>query len=149
MARILWATKGRAAACVGAVAGMAELLRHVHAEDALRNITLTNYSLTHSSTASCLHQPRTAEDVRKVLQDAQRRGAKVRVVGSGLSPNGIGLPENGGEAISLVHMDEVLGVDVDKMEVTVQAGCSVRGVQEYLEPFGLTLQNFSSISDQQ
>ncbi len=44
---------------------------------------------------------------------------------------------------------QVLRVDTEKKQVTVQAGCRVQKVVEALAQYGLTLQNFASIKEQQ
>ena len=42
-----------------------------------------------------------------------------------------------------------ISVDVDKLEVTVGAGATVSEVLKELQKYNLTLQNFSSIQEQQ
>lgn len=72
---------------------------------------------------------------------------KIRPVGSGLSPNGIGLARNG--MVNLALMDKVLEVDKEKKQVRVQAGIRVQGLVDAIKDHGLTLQNFASIREQQ
>lgn len=72
---------------------------------------------------------------------------KIRPVGSGLSPNGIGLARGG--MINLALMDNVLEVDKEKKQVRVQAGIRVQQLVDAIKDYGLTLQNFASIREQQ
>lgn len=44
---------------------------------------------------------------------------------------------------------QVLSVDKEKKTITVQAGAKVSQVVEALRPYGLTLQNYASIAEQQ
>ena len=75
------------------------------------------------------------------------RKHKIRPVGSGLSPNGIGLTRAG--MVNLALMDKVLSVDKENKRVTVQAGIRVQQLVDEIKEFGITLQNFASIREQQ
>lgn len=68
-------------------------------------------------------------------------------MGSGLSPNGIGLTRAG--MVNLALMDKVLEVDKEKKRVRVQAGIRVQQLVDEIKEYGLTLQNFASIREQQ
>ncbi len=81
------------------------------------------------------------------LRQASRAKQALRVVGSGLSPNGLGFSDEG--MLSMALMDKVVRVDKERRQVTVQAGCRVQQLVKALEPHGLTLQNFASIREQQ
>lgn len=88
---------------------------------------------------------------------------KLRPVGSGLSPNGIGLPHcpppspeagqplppsaHAGDLLSLQHFSDI-HVDPERKLVTVGAGATVADVLAALKERGLTLANFSSITEQ-
>ena len=106
---------------------------------------LQNYSQTHKCVA-VVHRPKSENEVMELLRSSTK---KLRVVGSALSPNGIGLPEDNVDAISLCNMDQVLSLDLEQKTITIQAGCTVRAIQEYLSEYNLTLENFSSILDQE
>ncbi|GBG30707.1 L-galactono-1,4-lactone dehydrogenase, mitochondrial [Hondaea fermentalgiana] len=68
-------------------------------------------------------------------------------MGSGLSPNGIGFSD--AHIVTLEAMNEVLHVDEEKKQVTVQCGAQVGELVDHLADFGLTLQNLASINQQQ
>lgn len=53
-------------------------------------------------------------------------GQRIRVVGSGLSPNGMAFCPEG--MLSTALLDRVISVDKDKEQVTVQAGARVQEV---------------------
>ena len=55
-----------------------------------------------------------------------RTGQRIRVVGSGLSPNGMAFCPQG--MLSTALLDKVISVDTDKQQVTVQAGARVQQV---------------------
>jgi len=51
--------------------------------------------------------------------------------------------------VNLALMDKVLEVDKEKKRVTVQAGIRVQQLVDAIKDYGLTLQNFASIREQQ
>lgn len=53
-------------------------------------------------------------------------GQRIRVVGSGLSPNGMAFCPQG--MLSTALLDEIISVDTEKQQVTVQAGARVQQV---------------------
>lgn len=81
------------------------------------------------------------------MKEANEKKQKIRPVGSGLSPNGIGLARAG--MVNLGLMDKVLEVDKEKKTVRVQAGIRVQELVDNIKEYGITLQNFASIREQQ
>ncbi|KAI3804115.1 hypothetical protein L1987_32285 [Smallanthus sonchifolius] len=79
--------------------------------------------------------------------DANEKKQKIRPVGSGLSPYGIGLARGG--MVNLALLDKVLEVDKEKKTVRVQAGIRVQELVDGIKDYGITLQNFASIREQQ
>ena len=100
-------------------------------------------------TANPVHyfQPTSAGAVQQILSMMHEAGARLRVVGSALSPNGLGLSDEA--MLNMAQCDAVLSVDAEKRQATVQAGARVADVVEALRPHGLTLQNYASIAEQQ
>lgn len=81
------------------------------------------------------------------MKENNEKRARIRPVGSGLSPNGIGLARSG--MVNLALMDKVLEVDKEKKRVRVEAGIRVQELVDGIKEYGLTLQNFASIREQQ
>lgn len=48
-----------------------------------------------------------------------------------------------------LHLHQIVSIDKDKLQVTVQAGARVSHVTEAIKQHGMTLQNFASIAEQQ
>ena len=118
----------------------------VHFESGQR---LTNWSSTHEASPRRVYEPRSAQEVVRVLQLHHHTHTKVRPVGTALSPNGIGLSSSSSDnLLSLTFLDHV-EVDVERKLVTVGAGARVSTVLSALAKHGLTLENFSSIQEQQ
>lgn len=109
---------------------------------------LTNWSSTHTSQPRRVYEPRSAQEVVRVLQQHHRDSGRVRPVGTALSPNGLGLCSPNSNLLSLAHIDYV-EVDVPNRTVTCGAGARVSSVLTELAKHGLTLSNFSSIQEQQ
>jgi L-galactono-1,4-lactone dehydrogenase len=108
---------------------------------------ISNWSGTHEAKTSVYVQPESLEDLEKAVSLAHSMKQKLRPVGSGLSPNGVGFSDDG--MINLALMDKIVNIDTETKRVTVQAGARVEQVVEALRPYGLTLQNFASIRQQQ
>ncbi|NP_001275320.1 L-galactono-1,4-lactone dehydrogenase protein [Solanum tuberosum] len=123
----------------------AQLLRYAPLPDDLH--TVSNWSGTHEVRTRTFLQPESIEDLEGIVKEANVRKHKIRPVGSGLSPNGIGLTRAG--MVNLALMDKVLSVDKEKKRVTVQAGIRVQQLVDEIKEFGITLQNFASIREQQ
>ncbi|XP_020571110.1 L-galactono-1,4-lactone dehydrogenase 2, mitochondrial isoform X2 [Phalaenopsis equestris] len=123
----------------------AQIFRYAPLPEELHAVT--NWSGTHEVYTRVFLQPENLEELEKIVRDAHEHGQKIRPVGSGLSPNGIGLQRAG--MVNLALMDKVLEVDKEKKRVRVQAGARVSQLVDALKEHGLTLQNFASIREQQ
>ncbi|KAK3006911.1 hypothetical protein RJ639_017291 [Escallonia herrerae] len=123
----------------------AHLFRYAPPPDDLQ--TVSNWSGTHEVQTRVFLQPESLEELEKIVRDANERRQKIRPVGSGLSPNGIGLTRAG--MVNLALLDKVLEVDKERRTVRVQAGVRVQQLVDGIKEYGLTLQNFASIREQQ
>jgi L-galactono-1,4-lactone dehydrogenase len=110
---------------------------------------MTNWSSTHAAAPIRLYEPGSPQECVRVLQKFHDKKARIRPVGTALSPNGIGLASSNKECmISVSNLDSIV-VDKDSMTCTVGAGITVSAVLAELKKHGLTLENFSSIQEQQ
>lgn len=109
---------------------------------------LTNWSGTHSCKPKRVYEPHSAQEVVRLLQYAYKTKSleTFRPIGTALSPNGLGFTND--NLVSLAAIDYV-HVDAKNLLVTVGAGARVSDVLKALDREGLTLQNFSSIQEQQ
>jgi L-galactono-1,4-lactone dehydrogenase len=107
-----------------------------------------NWSSTHECHPARVYSPRSTQEVSRILRLHHDMGKKVRPIGTALSPNGIGFVAESDSLISLSSIDHIQ-VDVKRQLVTVGAGATVKQVLHELQKHGLTLQNFSSIQEQQ
>jgi len=116
----------------------------VEAEQA---VALCNWSGTHRTKAFQMFSPETETELEKLVIWADRWRYKIRPLGSALSPNGLALDSRG--ALSMAQMDGILKIDPMQQTITVRAGTRVSEILEALAKHGLTLDNFSSITEQQ
>ncbi|KAH9503330.1 hypothetical protein Btru_072756 [Bulinus truncatus] len=92
----------------------------------------TNWATTYSCLPELYFEPETQDEIRKILALAQEKGKKVKVVGFGHSPSDIACTTD--YMISLQRFNQVLKVDKEKLQVTVQAGCFVKTLNEEILP---------------
>lgn len=111
------------------------------------SVTLTNWSCTHEATTQRFFQPTSTAELEAIVQEAHSLGLRLRAVGTALSPNGIGLSDDG--MVSLAGVNKIIRVDKERMQVRVEAGARVEDVVAALRPYGLTMQVFASIATQQ
>ncbi|XP_021744521.1 L-galactono-1,4-lactone dehydrogenase, mitochondrial-like [Chenopodium quinoa] len=123
----------------------AQLFKYAPLPDDLH--TVSNWSGTHEVHTRNFLQPESISDLEKLVNEAHQKSQKIRPVGSGLSPNGVGLSRAG--MVNLGLMDKVIEVDKEKKTVRVEAGIRVQQLVDQIKDFGLTLQNFASIREQQ
>ncbi|EOY09063.1 FAD linked oxidase [Theobroma cacao] len=123
----------------------AQIFRYAPLPDDLH--TVSNWSGTHEVQTRHFHQPENLQQLEQLVKESNDKRTKVRPVGSGLSPNGIGLARGG--MVNLALMDKVVEVDKEKKRVRVQAGIRVQQLVDEIKEYGLTLQNFASIREQQ
>ncbi|KAL9237925.1 hypothetical protein vseg_012418 [Gypsophila vaccaria] len=137
----------------------AQLFRYAPLPEDLH--TVSNWSGTHQVSTRTFLQPESLTELEEAVyrnvpksnsnsnsnSNSSSNNYKLRPVGSGLSPNGVGLSRAG--MLNLGLMDKVLDVDLGTKTVTVQAGIRVQQLVDHVKDFGLTLQNFASIREQQ
>lgn len=110
---------------------------------------MINWSETHEATASTRWTPRNEEELVYLLREhCSKPNRKCRPVGTGLSPNGVAFPDPGHDSISMANFDSIR-ISNDRSTVTCGSGVRVEHLLDVLHKEGLTLENFSSIKEQQ
>lgn len=150
-----------------------------HAVTAFSGVTLTigylkglpwtkqeNWSGTHKREKVRKITPHSEEEVIRILSEVRNHNLlissssststnedekiRIRPVGSGLSPNGLGLCNENGYVMDLgCYMDSILEINKEEKTVRVQSGATVGKVLDALKEHGLTLPNLASINEQQ
>jgi glycolate oxidase len=83
--------------------------------------------------------PQTTADVQRVVRIAAEHKIPLIPKGGGTSRTGMLVPIHGGIVIDTIKMDKVIEVSVPNLYVTCQPGVTLKGLEMYLEPFGLAL----------
>ena len=81
--------------------------------------------------------PETTEEVSKIVQVCARYRIPVVAYGTGTSLEGSVIPEFGGVVIDLVNFDQVLKVNAEDLDVTVQARVTRKQLNDYIRDLGL------------
>jgi len=81
--------------------------------------------------------PNTTEEVSKIVQVCARHRIPVVAYGTGTSLEGAVIPEFGGVVIDLVNFDQVLQVNAEDLDVTVQARVTRKQLNDYIRDQGL------------
>ena len=127
----------------------ATLLTPSENNESAEKIQLENWSGNHVCHPNYYYLPENLADVESIVRHHVRTKQKLRVVGSGLSPNGIGFSDDNEALINLRNCNKVINIDKEKKQVTVMSGITIEDLVEQLKPFNLTLENYASIQQQQ
>jgi decaprenylphospho-beta-D-ribofuranose 2-oxidase len=83
-------------------------------------------------------QPKTDDDVRRVVSGALSTGAKITIAGRRHSMGGQTLyPE--AISIDMLQFNKILSLDIENKILVVQSGTTWRDIQEFLNPYGLAV----------
>ena len=82
------------------------------------DVVVENWSGTHSFSPSAYFQPESPDAVQRILDLMHEVGGRLRVVGSALSPNGIGLSDE--PMLNMAMCGSVLKVDKEKKQVAMK-----------------------------
>lgn len=105
-----------------------------------------NWSRVFSSRPQQFVQPDSEQELIALVQDAVANQKRIRVVGAGHSWSAIALTDQ--VMINLDHYHQVLHLDKEKRQVTVQAGMRLKDLISYLEKHDMALSNLGSIAEQ-
>lgn len=154
-----WIALGAAAAAAATGVALGTTTARAEAkQSADRDTVLVNWSASHECRPQQFYVPETVEDIERLLQEYHGKKQKLRCMGAGVSPNGLGFSGKAvrtGESeqhealMTMALFDKVLNVDKEKLQVTVEAGHIVGELLDKLRTHGMTMQNVASIRDQQ
>jgi len=81
--------------------------------------------------------PVSTEEVSQIVQICARHRTPVVAYGTGTSLEGAVIPKSGGVVVDLVNMDQVLRVNVEDLDATVQARVTRKQLNEHIRDTGL------------
>ncbi len=105
-----------------------------------------NWARNQECAPAAIVRPATEEQLVGIVRRAVDRGQRVKVVGAGHSFTGIALTN--GRMVRLDNYDRILATDLEKRQVTVQAGVTLSRLNEELDARGLAIENLGDIAYQ-
>lgn len=105
-----------------------------------------NWDRTLECTPRRYFQPHCEAEVIQVVRAANAANETVRVVGAGHSWSPLVLTQD--NLLNLDHLNQLVSIDADKMQVTVGAGIRLKHLNELLAQHGLALANLGSVAEQ-
>jgi L-gulonolactone oxidase len=111
-----------------------------------QGVVISNWAEVHSARPTQYFEPTSPQEVATIVSKCKLEGQVVRVVGAGHSPNDCAMSSD--VMISLKRLNRVLVVDVERNAVKIEAGITLRQLNEILDLNGLAMPNLGSISDQ-
>ena len=106
----------------------------------------TNWAGNQSCAPTAIRRPTSEAELVAIVKDAAAGGTRVKCVGAGHSFTPIACTD--GVLVDLSGYDRVLGHDVERRTVTVQAGISLSALCDQLDIRGLALENMGDIAYQ-
>ncbi|TRY71664.1 hypothetical protein TCAL_04739 [Tigriopus californicus] len=103
---------------------------------------LVNWSKTKRNQVQEYYEPNDRAEIQRIIQINQ--GRKIRLLGSNMSPNGIGPGSNKGIALSTIRLNQILDLDGNNQLVRVEPGVKIEQLLEFLAKSKLTLHNLPS-----
>ncbi|ABN65843.1 D-arabinono-1,4-lactone oxidase (ALO) (L-galactono-gamma-lactone oxidase) [Scheffersomyces stipitis CBS 6054] len=107
-----------------------------------------------------IFQPRNLDEIKELINQARQNGKTIMTVGSGHSPSDLTMTTewlcNLDKFNSVIKQEEFYGQstsnpaekEVKFVDLTVEAGCRIFELNDYLKKHKLAIQNLGSISDQ-
>jgi len=105
-----------------------------------------NWGQNVSATAAHYEQPSSTSRVVDLVKTVRKRGGNLRVIGAGHSWSDVAASDD--TLVNLDAMNQVLSVDRENQEVTVQAGIRLNDLADELNRHGLALLNLGSVKEQ-
>eukprot|EP01129_Flabellula_baltica_P017276 TRINITY_DN952_c0_g3_i1.p1 TRINITY_DN952_c0_g3~~TRINITY_DN952_c0_g3_i1.p1 ORF type:complete len:470 (-),score=118.46 TRINITY_DN952_c0_g3_i1:24-1433(-) len=111
--------------------------KFIHFEELKDGDTWKNWGETHGCKAA-FRQPTSEKEIIDIVKQAASEGRRVRVTGSGHSWENVTCAE-GGYLLNLDNYTQILNLDVEKKQVTIQGGIRIKALKEYLAKFDLEM----------
>lgn len=105
----------------------------------------TNWLGNQSCSPKQYHEPKTLYELCDCIRVASGNGCKIRVVGGGYSISD--LVNTNGCLVNLKNFNQILSIDPEKNLVRVEAGITIRELNEQLSCYGLALSNQAAIDN--
>ena len=109
-------------------------------------MTWKNWAGNESANPIKVHRPQCESDIVAVVGYATALKQRVKVVGSGHSFTAIAVAPD--HLVEMTRYNKVVGLDADRMEVTVESGIVISDLNEYLDVAGFAMPNLGDVTYQ-
>jgi len=109
-------------------------------------MTWKNWAGNESANPIKVHRPQCESDIVAVVGYASALKQRVKVVGSGHSFTAIAVAPD--HLVEMTRYNKVVGLDADRMEVTVESGIVISDLNEYLDKAGFAMPNLGDVTYQ-
>ena len=109
-------------------------------------MTWKNWAGNESANPIKVHRPQCESDIVAVVGYATALKQRVKVVGSGHSFTAIAVAPD--HLVEMTRYNKVVGLDADRMEVTVESGIVISDLNEYLDRAGFAMPNLGDVTYQ-
>lgn len=106
----------------------------------------TDWGCVTTTVVSAIKYPQTVEEIAHILHEARQHSKKVSIAGARYCQGGQNAYPDG-IVIDMRHINKVVHLDVDTKKVTIQAGSIWRELQEYIDPYNLSVKEMQSYND--
>ncbi len=113
--------------------------RHVFTGDAIGEHYRIDITRKYKSHPAILVKPQTTAEVSEIVKRAAAEAMPITVIGGQTGTVGSAVPANGGLALSLERMNNIVEIDQLSMTMTIEAGCILQIAQETAEAQGALL----------
>ena len=107
------------------------------------HLRVTDARRVYAAVARTIETPRSVEDIRNVVQRAQRENLPVCMMGTGHNLGGHAFV-NGAMVLDMRQFNRVCSVDREQKRITVESGITWDKIQEAVNPAGLALKAMQS-----
>ncbi|MGA0963158.1 MAG: FAD-binding protein, partial [Ilumatobacteraceae bacterium] len=111
-----------------------------------RSRVVSNWAGNQRCLPDAVHQPRSTDEVARIVQFAHESGQRVKVIGAGHSFTATAMTD--GVMLRLDNMQQIIHVDSESRRVHVQAGAKLHDLCRELHEYGLALPNLGDIDVQ-
>lgn len=111
----------------------------------LCNASWSNFVGNQTCSPSCVVEPKNLEELQSSIRKAAAEGQKICIAGAGYSLSS--LIDTGDCLVSCKNLNRILAVDINSSTVYVEAGITLRELNDQLAQYGLAISNQASIDD--
>jgi L-gulonolactone oxidase len=105
-----------------------------------------NWAGNESANPLKVHRPQCESDIVAVVGYATALKQRVKVVGSGHSFTAIAVAPD--HLVEMIRYNKVVGLDEDRLEVTVESGIVISDLNEFLDKAGFAMPNLGDVTYQ-